>query len=75
MSKARSLLKKDRALGQKPLAHFTKITESLGSLKPVAGQREESTNLFLSSPPVVQRNCQFLQECGATKATADVIAR
>lgn len=74
MSKARSLLKKDRALGQKPLAHFTKITESLGSLKPVAGQREESTNLFLSSPPVVQRNCQFLQECGATKATADVIA-
>ncbi|KAI9552766.1 hypothetical protein GHT06_020646 [Daphnia sinensis] len=73
MSKAKNLLRKDRALAQKPLAHYTKISESLGSIKPIVGQSEQSTNLFLSSPPVVQRNCKFLQECGATQATADII--
>lgn len=75
MSKAKNLLKKDIFLAQKPLAHYTKISEIVGSFKPISGQIEESTSLFLSSPPVVQRNCQFLQECGAKKVTADVIAR
>lgn len=74
VSKAKILLKKDRALAQKPLAHYIKICQVLEPFKPIFGQISDSTDLLLSSPSVIHRNCQFLHECGTRKATADIIA-
>ena len=73
LPKAKQLLKKERALVQKPLAHYTKILEILEPFTPVFAQSKESTSLLLSSPPIIQRNIAFLQECGAAKASAEII--
>ncbi|XP_046454193.1 uncharacterized protein LOC124201971 isoform X2 [Daphnia pulex] len=75
ISRAKHFLKKDRILSQMPLSHYTKICEIVKPFTPISGEILEGTSLLLASPPVVQRNCQFLQEVGVTKATADIIAR
>ena len=54
LPKAKQLLKKERALVQKPLAHYTKILEILEPFTPVFAQSKESTSLLLSSPPIIQ---------------------
>lgn len=75
MTRARILLKQDRSLAQKPLAHYIKISEVVEPFQPIPScPLDEGKNLILSSPIIVRRNCDFLQECGARKATAEVIA-
>ena len=54
LPKAKQLLKKERALVQNPLAHYTKILEILEPFTPVFAQSKESTSLLLSSPPIIQ---------------------
>ena len=74
LGKARALLKKERALAQKPLTHYSKICEVVDPFKPITGHEYQNMQLLLSSATLVHRNCQFLRECGVTKTSSDVIS-